>query len=94
MDDAIYTALLPDAIGNSAKVFVIRSVVDRSEKRELYHRSDYERDVGVVRDQLDDATWQPAWAEGRVMTLEEAIAYALNETADPMTPERTEATGA
>ena len=53
-----------------------------SQKHELYHRSDYERDVGIARAQLDDATWQAAWAEGRAMTLEQAIAYALEETPD------------
>jgi tetratricopeptide (TPR) repeat protein len=33
----------------------------------------------AARSQLDEATWQEAWAEGRAMTLEEAIFYALEE---------------
>jgi hypothetical protein len=30
-----------------------------------------------ARPQLDDATFAAAWAAGRVITLEQAIAYAL-----------------
>jgi len=40
------------------------------------------RHIATVRAQLDEATWQAAWAEGRAMTLEQAIAYALEETKD------------
>ena len=35
--------------------------------------------LGDARSQLDEAAWQEAWAEGRGMTLEEAISYALEE---------------
>jgi len=30
-----------------------------------------------VRAQLDEATFAQAWAAGRTMTLEQAVAYAL-----------------
>jgi hypothetical protein len=43
-------------------------------------RIDYERDLSVVRAQLDEATFAAAWAEGRAMSLEQAIANALNTT--------------
>ncbi len=43
-------------------------------------RPEYERDVAAVRTQLDEASRQAAWAEGRAMTLEQAIAYALDPT--------------
>ena len=33
-----------------------------------------------ARTQLDEATWQEAWAKGRVMSPEQAIAYALEGT--------------
>src|SRR5690349_6266486 len=42
-------------------------------------RSDYEQDVATVRAQLDAATFEAAWAAGRAMTLEQAIAEALGE---------------
>lgn len=38
---------------------------------------DYLGDIALVREQLSDADFAAAWAEGRAMSLEEAIAYAL-----------------
>jgi tetratricopeptide (TPR) repeat protein len=35
--------------------------------------------LAAARSQLDEAAWQEAWAEGRAMTLEQAISYALEE---------------
>ena len=43
-------------------------------------RAPYEGSVAAVRSQLDEATFAAAWAEGRAMTLEQAVAYALEET--------------
>jgi tetratricopeptide (TPR) repeat protein len=40
-------------------------------------RLDYERAVDVARAQLDEAAFATAWAEGQKMTMEQAIAYAL-----------------
>jgi predicted ATPase/class 3 adenylate cyclase len=37
--------------------------------------------LAAARSQVDETSWQEAWAEGRAMTLEEAIAYALEEEA-------------
>ena len=37
---------------------------------------EYDRNVAAVRAQLDEATFAAAWAEGRAMTLEQAIDYA------------------
>jgi hypothetical protein len=45
-------------------------------------RALHERQVAALRAQLDPATFAAAWAEGRAMTLDEAIAYALEEPAD------------
>jgi len=38
---------------------------------------DYERYVAAVRGQLDEATFDAAWAEGRAMSLDQAVSYAL-----------------
>jgi non-specific serine/threonine protein kinase len=38
-----------------------------------------DRYVSAVREQLDEMTFEAAWAEGRAMSLEVAIAYALEE---------------
>ena len=40
-------------------------------------RADYERTVAAACAGLDEAVWAAAWAEGRGMPLEEAIATAL-----------------
>jgi predicted ATPase/DNA-binding SARP family transcriptional activator len=42
-------------------------------------RSRYERLIAVARAQLDEAAFTAAWAEGRMVTLGQAIADALNE---------------
>ena len=44
----------------------------------LAEHSVRERHVAIAQVHLDEAAWQAAWAEGRAMTLEQAIAYALD----------------
>jgi tetratricopeptide (TPR) repeat protein len=44
-------------------------------------RLDYERIVANVQAQLDETSYATAWTEGRAMTVEQAIAYALEPTA-------------
>jgi hypothetical protein len=39
---------------------------------------EYQRILGEVREHLDDPSYHAAWAEGRRMTLEQAIAEALS----------------
>jgi len=41
-------------------------------------RSAYHGQVSAARAQLDEASWQAAWAEGRAMTPERAIEYTLS----------------
>jgi predicted ATPase/DNA-binding CsgD family transcriptional regulator len=41
---------------------------------------DYKQILDTVRAQLDDATFEAAWAEGRAMTLEQAVLQALDES--------------
>jgi hypothetical protein len=40
---------------------------------------EYDHYAAAVRAQLDEETFVNAWQLGRVMTLEQAIAYALEE---------------
>jgi tetratricopeptide (TPR) repeat protein len=44
---------------------------------EYADRIEYDRDVATMREQLDEATFAAAWAEGQMMTLEQAVDYAL-----------------
>jgi hypothetical protein len=45
----------------------------------LYERTQYERDIEASRKNLDERTFTNARAEGRAMTLEQAVAFALEE---------------
>jgi len=45
-----------------------------------FQRFSHERGVTALRAQLDEATLAVAWAEGRAMTLDQTVAYALNRT--------------
>jgi non-specific serine/threonine protein kinase len=42
-------------------------------------RSAYQDQVSTAHAQLDEAAWQTAWSEGREMTPEQAVGYALSE---------------
>lgn len=42
-------------------------------------RLDFEQNVAAVREQLDEMAFESAQEEGRSMTLEDAVAYALSE---------------
>jgi hypothetical protein len=42
-------------------------------------KPEYDRIVAAVRARLDDAAFQAAWAQGREMTLQQAVAYALED---------------
>jgi predicted ATPase/transcriptional regulator with XRE-family HTH domain len=45
-------------------------------------RATYERAIALVRAQLGEKTFAAAWAEGRTLTLEQAIADALDDLAE------------
>ncbi len=47
---------------------------------------DYEGYFGAARSRLDEAAWEAAWAEGKAMTPEEAVEYALLEKEKPTLP--------
>jgi hypothetical protein len=49
------------------------------------NREYYQRRVAVARAQLDETAFAAAWAEGRAMTLEQAVADALNTTSSAAT---------
>ena len=48
----------------------------------LAEHSGHERYVAIAHAHLDEATWNAAWAEGWAMPLEQAVAYAREETVD------------
>ncbi len=44
---------------------------------------DYERTLTAARSQLSEAAWEAAWAEGRAMSPEQTVEYALVQEAAP-----------
>jgi len=42
-------------------------------------RTEFDRNMAAARAQLDEATFNTAWAEGRALTLEQAIVLALDQ---------------
>jgi predicted ATPase/DNA-binding SARP family transcriptional activator len=42
-------------------------------------REELERNLAVLRNTLDEAQFAPIWTQGRAMTIDEAVAYALEE---------------
>ncbi len=44
-------------------------------------REEYERGLATVREALGEEVFSAAWAEGRAMSLEQAIEYALQNSA-------------
>ena len=47
------------------------------------HRSLYERTMAAVRSQMGEQAFEAARAEGRSMTFEQAVAYALEDRDAP-----------
>jgi DNA-binding NarL/FixJ family response regulator len=47
---------------------------------------DYEGCLAVARSRVEDAAWGAAWEEGREMSPEQAIEYALEQETDPEPP--------
>ena len=43
----------------------------------LPEQSEYEREVARLREQLDETTMKSAWADGRALTMDQAIALAI-----------------
>jgi len=51
----------------------------RGEQFSPAERSVRQRHVTIGHAPMDEAAWQAAWAEGRTMLLEQAVAYALED---------------
>ena len=52
-------------------------------------RALHQSQVATARSQVDEAAWTAAWTEGRLMSLEQAVEYALEQESapDPTAPE-------
>jgi hypothetical protein len=45
-----------------------------------FEHPEYEREMAALRAQMDAEAFAAAWAEGRAMTLEQAVSYAIEQT--------------
>jgi predicted ATPase/class 3 adenylate cyclase len=54
----------------------LRAIVDSP--MTAYERLEYNQVVSALRTQMDGADFERSWAEGRMMTMEQAIAFALD----------------
>jgi DNA-binding CsgD family transcriptional regulator/tetratricopeptide (TPR) repeat protein len=52
----------------------------------FFDHTNYARGIAAARAQLDEAAFAAAWAEGRAMTLEQAIEYALVQPVESSQP--------
>ena len=48
------------------------------------NRSFNDQQLAAARGSLDKRAWEEAWAEGRAMTTEEAVAYGLEGDEEPV----------
>jgi predicted ATPase/DNA-binding CsgD family transcriptional regulator len=53
------------------------------------YRAEYDRGVAAARATLDEAHFSSAWSEGRSMTPDEAVEYALGTEEPPASPKET-----
>ncbi len=53
----------------------------RAPRRRVWDGEPVDATLAAARAELPDARWQAAWAEGQAMTLEQAVAYALEDEA-------------
>jgi tetratricopeptide (TPR) repeat protein len=64
---------------HAARLLGAADVIQAAGGPDQVDRADYDRILAVVRAQLDDATFTASWDEGQTMTLEQAIADALED---------------
>ena len=60
---------------------VDRVLADSGDRLQLEERLDYEAILADIHARLSDAEFSAAWAEGQAMTLEQMVAYALEDSA-------------
>jgi predicted ATPase/DNA-binding XRE family transcriptional regulator len=71
--------------GHSQQAARLLAVASRAQKTirsyMLNYGLDYSYGLALVRTKLDEKSWSKAWAEGREMTMQEAIEYAFGDPA-------------
>ena len=92
-ETGMYTVVLDDLVGFAclagAQGDAVRAAQLCGAAEALHEATGYPRDptshaemepyLASGRSQIHEAVWAKAWEEGRTMTLEEAVSYALEE---------------
>ena len=70
-----------DQMERAARLFGVTAKLVKISGREIeaYGADEYKSSVGAVRAQPDEATFKAAWEAGQQMTMEQAVAFALEE---------------
>ena len=68
--------------GRAARLFGASDAIRRPASLPITrtHRAECERDIAAARALAGEPAFEAAWAEGQAMTLEQAVASALNDT--------------
>jgi hypothetical protein len=71
-----------DGARRAARLFGAAAVLDEQNGAPEYavQEADYASHHAAARSKLGEKGWITAWTEGRAMTLDQAIAYALEDT--------------
>jgi predicted ATPase/DNA-binding CsgD family transcriptional regulator len=80
-------AFLANARGQPLRAVRLLGVWETICKATGYHiegmeRPDYERNLASLRTQLDESTFETAWAEGAALTLDQAVELAMGDNKD------------
>lgn len=51
-----------------------------------FYRSDYDRAIAAATEALGTRAFESRWSEGRTLTVDEAVAYALGESSPFTSP--------
>ncbi len=73
-------ALAEGQTRRAVQLFATDGLLAELKREDPVDFDDFERDVALARTQLGEEAFAAAWAAGRAMSLEEAVAYALKET--------------
>ena len=47
------------------------------------YQAEYERDIAILRERLDPAAFEAAWAQGQAMDRKQIVAYLLEDETQP-----------
>ncbi len=83
-EDLLGLAEIASAQGNSQKAArllgTVNSVLDEGVHLDILEQQAFDRSVAAARSQLGDTGYEAAWSEGRKLTTDEVVEYALRST--------------